>query len=57
MLRDIANTRRKKTHTDLKQIVYGLQDNDGVVMVGIKKEYIGFRKGNQNGISSMYNIR
>ena len=26
-------------------------------MVGIKKESSGFRKGIQNGISSMYNIR
>ena len=26
-------------------------------MVGIKKESSGFRKGKQNGISSMYNIR
>ena len=26
-------------------------------MVGIKKESIGFMKGNQNEISSMYNIR
>jgi len=51
VLRDIVNTRRKKTHTDLKQIVYDLQDNDGVVMVGIKKEYIGFRK-----LKSKWNI-
>ena len=26
-------------------------------MVGIKKESSDFRKGNRNGISSMYNIR
>ena len=26
-------------------------------MVEKKKEYIDFRKGNRNGISSMYNIR
>ena len=26
-------------------------------MVGIKKDSIGFRKGNRNGISAMYNIR
>ena len=26
-------------------------------MVGIKKEFSGFRKGNRNGISSMYIIR
>ena len=26
-------------------------------MVGIKNESSGFRKGNRNGISSMYNIR
>ena len=26
-------------------------------MVGIKKDSIGFRKGNRNGISTMYNIR
>ena len=26
-------------------------------MVGIKKDYIGFRKGNRNGTSVMYNIR
>ena len=26
-------------------------------MAGIKKVYLGFRKGNQNGISSKYDIR
>ena len=26
-------------------------------MVGIKKKTLGFRKGNQNGLSSIYNIR
>ena len=26
-------------------------------MVGIKKEFIGFLKGNRNGILSVYNIR
>ena len=26
-------------------------------MVGITKKTLGFRKGNQNGLSSIYNIR
>ena len=41
----------------MKKRVYHLQDKDDVEIVGIKKDSIGFRKGNRNRISAMYNIR
>ena len=47
--------KREDIQTLIKR-VYHLQYKDGVMMVGRKKEYIGFRKGKENGISSMYNI-
>ena len=37
--------------------MYHLQDKKDVEMVGLKKDSIGFREGNRNGISAMYNIR
>ena len=56
VLRDIANTRREKTYVNKKR-VYHLQDKDNIEMVWIKKESSGFKRGNRNGILSMYNIR
>ena len=52
--------RKHKKREDIqkfKKRIYHLQDNDDVKMVGIKKDYIGFRKGNRNSKSVMYNIR
>ena len=51
------NKKREGIQIFKKGVNYLQDKNDDVVMAGIKKEYIGFRKGNRNGISSMYNIR
>ena len=50
-------TQEERIHTKIKKSVYILQDKDVVFILGIEKEFIGFKKTNQNGILSMYNIR
>ena len=40
----------------LRKRFYHLQNKDKVVMVGIKKKTLGFRKGNRNRLSSIYKI-
>ena len=48
---------KKKENTQNNLKIHYLQDKDDVMVVGIKKESIDFRKGNRNGMSSMYNTR
>ena len=48
---------KKKENTQNNLKIHYLQDKDDVMVVGIMKESIDFRKGNRNGISSMYNTR
>ena len=52
----ISNIRRGKKISKQK-IIYHLQDKENLEMTGIKKEIFNFKKGNQNSISSMYNLR
>ena len=48
-----SHRKLKKTKTiKIVKNIYHLQDKDDV-----KEEVIGFKKGNRNGISFMYNIR
>ena len=49
--------KKKEENIKVKTRDYHLQHKDKVEMAGIKKKYIGFRKGHRNGISSIYNIR
>ena len=49
--------KKREGNHKFKKRAYHLQDKNNVEMVVIKKESIGFRKVNRDGISSMYNIR
>ena len=53
-----SHNKSKKREGNTKwKIFYHLQDKDDIETTGITKQTIGFKKGNRNGISSMYNIR
>ena len=42
-----SKSKKREENTKVKRRFYYLQDKDGVEIAGIKKEVIGFKKGNQ----------